>query len=162
MSSLPTTSDPQADLSSILNRLLRITIPDGRYFIGRFTCVDHQLNIVLTQAEEFRPDPKTDEEKENRDRVDAFMPKSQRGAGEGDGWGIYAKYDEDVGDVGYVQGQDRASRTLNGRVKEGRMLGMILITQKDVVTIDLIDETGNMQNGAAGGMGETRMMSDIM
>ena len=151
--SLPSTSDPKADLSHILNRLLRITVPDGRYFIGRFICVDHQLNIVLAQAEEFRPDPKTDEEKENRDRVEAFMPRSQRGAGEGEGWGIYAKYDEGNDDGQEQEGRERG---LEVRMKEGRMLGMILITKKDVVTIDLIEEVGETrsESGAAGGMGD--------
>ena len=142
---LPITDDPTADLSHILNRLLRITIPDERYFIGRFICVDHQLNIVLIQAEEFRSDPKTEEERENQEKVDKYMPKSQRGAGEGDGWGIYAKYDE----------ADGLSRGL----KEGRMLGMILITAKDVVAIDLIEEAPG--RGRAGS-GRMAMMGDIM
>jgi small nuclear ribonucleoprotein (snRNP)-like protein len=132
---LPDSADPAHNLESLLTRLLRITIPDGRYFIGRFTCVDHKVNIVLTDAEEFLPSPKTDEEKAAREVRERYFPRSQRGGGEGEGWGRYAIYDEEE--------QERG-------LKDGRMLGMILITGKDVTKIELIDEvpgTGGMSEG---------------
>lgn len=152
MMSLPTTDDPVVDLSHLLNRLLRVTIPDGRYFIGRFICVDHQMNLVLANAEEFRPDPKSEEEREERNRVDEFMPKSQRGPGEGDGWGMYAKYEEESGDGG----REREM------LKDGRMLGLVLVTGKDVVSIDLIDEAGGLGGARAGANAGMMMMGDIM
>ena len=131
---LPVSPAPAHNLESLLTRLLRITIPDGRYFIGRFTCVDHKVNIVLTEAEEFLPAPKTDQERAQRDVRERYFPKSQRGAGEGEGWGRYAIYEE-----GEIQ----------RGLKEGRILGMILITGKDVVKIELVDEVPS-----AHGMGE--------
>jgi small nuclear ribonucleoprotein (snRNP)-like protein len=132
---LPDSVQPAQNLDALLMRLLRITIPDGRYFIGRFTCVDHKVNIVLTEAEEFLPSPKTDEERAERDAREMYFPKSQRGSGEGEGWGKYARYEEGEAERG---------------LKEGRMLGMILITGKDVVKIELVDElpiTGGMAGG---------------
>ncbi|KAG2219971.1 hypothetical protein INT45_002185 [Circinella minor] len=43
-------------LRSYLNFKTRITITDGRIFIGTFVCTDKQKNIILTQTKEFRGD----------------------------------------------------------------------------------------------------------
>lgn len=50
-------SSSSAYLRSLLFKILRITIHDGRYFIGHLSCVDSSINIVLSQAEEFLPSP---------------------------------------------------------------------------------------------------------
>ena len=71
-------------LSILLDQPLRITILDNRIFIGLFICVDPQCNIILAQAEEFRP-PLDDVELERNREM--YWPKSQRGPGEGEGWG---------------------------------------------------------------------------
>ncbi|KIM32582.1 hypothetical protein M408DRAFT_32162, partial [Serendipita vermifera MAFF 305830] len=42
-----------ARLRAILGKELRITIKDGRIFIGTFACTDRDLNIVLTSVYEF-------------------------------------------------------------------------------------------------------------
>ncbi|KAI7852305.1 hypothetical protein BDC45DRAFT_192857 [Circinella umbellata] len=43
-------------LRSYLNFKTRITITDGRVFIGTFVCTDKQKNIILAQTKEFRGD----------------------------------------------------------------------------------------------------------
>ncbi|KAF8321657.1 hypothetical protein DL93DRAFT_2051684, partial [Clavulina sp. PMI_390] len=40
-------------LKSTLGEYYRISIQDGRVFIGAFTCMDKAKNIILTHAEEF-------------------------------------------------------------------------------------------------------------
>lgn len=50
-------SSPSAYLRSLLFKTLRITIKDGRYFVGHFSSVDSSANIVVSQAEEFLPSP---------------------------------------------------------------------------------------------------------
>ncbi|KJA29487.1 hypothetical protein HYPSUDRAFT_106790, partial [Hypholoma sublateritium FD-334 SS-4] len=41
----------------LLRQLLRITVTDGRIFIGTFAGTDKPLNIILINAEEFRLGP---------------------------------------------------------------------------------------------------------
>lgn len=41
-------------LTSTLNQYYRISIQDGRVFIGVFTCMDKDKNIILTSTEEYR------------------------------------------------------------------------------------------------------------
>jgi len=57
MSSTTNNADrPAVDaIKAFLHRTLRISITDGRVFLGTFSCTDKQLNIVLTNTEEFRP-----------------------------------------------------------------------------------------------------------
>jgi len=43
-----------SSIRDILQRTLRICASDGRVFIGTFVCVDKQLNIILTNTEEYR------------------------------------------------------------------------------------------------------------
>ena len=43
-----------ATVESYLQRVLRICISDNRIFLGTFVCMDKQLNIILTNTEEFR------------------------------------------------------------------------------------------------------------
>ena len=52
-------SDPPAvrDLKSLLNRTLRVTIRDGRVFLGSFAGTDKLLNILLVNTDEFRFSP---------------------------------------------------------------------------------------------------------
>lgn len=40
--------------TQFLNRSVLVHIPDGRVFSGIFTCVDDGMNLVLSQAEEWR------------------------------------------------------------------------------------------------------------
>ncbi|KDQ08198.1 hypothetical protein BOTBODRAFT_59532 [Botryobasidium botryosum FD-172 SS1] len=41
-------------LAATLSKSYRISISDGRIFIGTLACVDKQLNLVLINTEEFR------------------------------------------------------------------------------------------------------------
>lgn len=41
-------------LRSYLNFKARVTITDGRVFIGTFVCIDKQKNMILAHTEEFR------------------------------------------------------------------------------------------------------------
>ncbi|KDQ17619.1 hypothetical protein BOTBODRAFT_105534, partial [Botryobasidium botryosum FD-172 SS1] len=41
-------------LASTLSKSYRISISDGRIFIGTLACLDKQLNLVLVNTEEFR------------------------------------------------------------------------------------------------------------
>ena len=50
MASLPALSL----LKGLLRRVLRITVLDGRIFIGTFVGTDQPLNVLLVNAEEFR------------------------------------------------------------------------------------------------------------
>ena len=47
-------------VKSLLNRSMRIRTSDGRIFIGTFVCVDKQLNVVLTNTDEYRVTPRAD------------------------------------------------------------------------------------------------------
>lgn len=127
--------NPVDNLSQLLDKVLRITILDARYFIGRFTCVDSKINLVLTEAEEFLPDPQTPEEKAEREMVDRYYPKSLRSNMDGPGWGRYAKYAE-----GDAEAEVELDESGQGRLKEGRMLGMILVPGKQIVKIELMQE----------------------
>ena len=44
----------RARVCELLDRLLRITLSDGRVLVGKFTCFDKQRNILLTEAREQR------------------------------------------------------------------------------------------------------------
>ncbi|KAF9521056.1 hypothetical protein BS47DRAFT_1286270, partial [Hydnum rufescens UP504] len=49
-------------LRSTLSQYYRITIKDGRVFIGTFVCIDRERNMILTNTEEFmlgQADPNT-------------------------------------------------------------------------------------------------------
>lgn len=43
-------------LKTTLSQYYRISIQDGRIFIGVFTCIDKGKNIILTNSEEYKPD----------------------------------------------------------------------------------------------------------
>lgn len=45
-------------LKSLLNRTTRVTIRDGRVFLGTFAGTDKLLNILLLNADEFRFSPR--------------------------------------------------------------------------------------------------------
>lgn len=45
---------PVTRLKALLRRVLRITISDGRIFLGTFAGTDQPLNILLINAEEYR------------------------------------------------------------------------------------------------------------
>jgi len=83
----PSQTNAISSLTSLLHQPLRITIIDKRTFIGTFICVDPGCNIILSNAEEFRPEPTTQEEREIRENRDMYWPRSRRGPGEGEGWG---------------------------------------------------------------------------
>lgn len=40
---------------SLMGKQTRVTIADGRLFSGRLSCFDKQLNVLLNEAEESRP-----------------------------------------------------------------------------------------------------------
>jgi small nuclear ribonucleoprotein (snRNP)-like protein len=44
-------------LKTLLQKVLRITVTDGRIFIGSFVGTDQPLNILLINVEEFRVGP---------------------------------------------------------------------------------------------------------
>ncbi|KAI9090075.1 hypothetical protein DFS34DRAFT_585279 [Phlyctochytrium arcticum] len=43
-------------LRQYLNARSRVTISDGRKFVGNFVCIDKGRNMILSFAEEFHPD----------------------------------------------------------------------------------------------------------
>ncbi|KAJ3159739.1 N-alpha-acetyltransferase 38, NatC auxiliary subunit [Geranomyces michiganensis] len=43
-------------LASLLNERMRITISDGRVFVGYFMCIDRSRNTILAAADEFKND----------------------------------------------------------------------------------------------------------
>ncbi|KAG5646929.1 hypothetical protein DXG03_002005 [Asterophora parasitica] len=48
-------TDPAlTQLKTLLTRVLRVTVNDGRIFIGTFAGTDQPLNILLLNAEEYR------------------------------------------------------------------------------------------------------------
>ncbi|KAI9145256.1 hypothetical protein BKA69DRAFT_1163720 [Paraphysoderma sedebokerense] len=53
MSDLPSSPNFQK-LESYLNKKARLTVTDGRKFIGRFMCIDKHKNIILSHAEELK------------------------------------------------------------------------------------------------------------
>ncbi|WVQ76290.1 hypothetical protein IAR50_005955 [Cryptococcus sp. DSM 104548] len=99
---------PGPSLRSLVGQPLTITLTDGRILIGYFTCVDKQCNIILSNAEEFRPPPaslqakelaaaeglplvgelaeETEEERVWKNR-EKYWPKSEPFGGYGTGWG---------------------------------------------------------------------------
>ncbi|KAK7468396.1 hypothetical protein VKT23_002911 [Stygiomarasmius scandens] len=50
-------SNPIDTLKSLLRSTLRITVTDGRIFLGAFVGTDKPMNILLTETEEFRLGP---------------------------------------------------------------------------------------------------------
>ncbi|KAF5361661.1 hypothetical protein D9758_007321 [Tetrapyrgos nigripes] len=54
---MPLASDPIRALHSLLRSTLRITVTDGRIFLGAFVGTDKPMNILLTETEEFRLGP---------------------------------------------------------------------------------------------------------
>lgn len=42
-------------LRDLLQKIIRVTISDGRIFIGSFAGTDQPLNILVTNTEEYRP-----------------------------------------------------------------------------------------------------------
>jgi len=44
-----------AKLASTLGRTYRVTVQDGRVFVGIFVCIDHDGNLVLDRTSEFEP-----------------------------------------------------------------------------------------------------------
>ena len=50
-------STSHCSIRGLLQQLLRITVTDGRIFIGSFAGTDQPLNILLINAEEFRIGP---------------------------------------------------------------------------------------------------------
>jgi small nuclear ribonucleoprotein (snRNP)-like protein len=62
-----------AKLRALLGKELRITIYDGRIFLGNFACTDKGLNLVLTNVYEFSLKFKTDHLVENGRFVGMLM-----------------------------------------------------------------------------------------
>ncbi|EAQ92801.1 hypothetical protein CHGG_01036 [Chaetomium globosum CBS 148.51] len=51
--------DSRAFLERLINKNLRVTTTDSRMFWGTFVCTDHESNLILKHAYEYRhPDPK--------------------------------------------------------------------------------------------------------
>ncbi|EMD41384.1 hypothetical protein CERSUDRAFT_128121 [Gelatoporia subvermispora B] len=52
----PPTSQPESvqRLKSLLRKSVRVSINDGRIFVGTFAGTDKQLNILLVNADEYR------------------------------------------------------------------------------------------------------------
>ncbi|KAJ3023938.1 hypothetical protein HKX48_009146 [Thoreauomyces humboldtii] len=48
------TSKSLQRLQSFLNERMRVTISDGRVFIGYFMCIDSARNLILSSSEEFK------------------------------------------------------------------------------------------------------------
>ncbi|KAG9102559.1 hypothetical protein FRC06_001793 [Ceratobasidium sp. 370] len=54
-------NDKVRDLQWLLAKTLRITIQDGRSFVGTFACIDREKNIVLSSTEEYPALPRSDD-----------------------------------------------------------------------------------------------------
>lgn len=57
-----TSPDPEPSpairrLKGLLQQIIRVTVNDGRVFIGSFAGTDQALNILVINAEEYRPQP---------------------------------------------------------------------------------------------------------
>lgn len=57
--STSSTTAEQTIRSQFLHRTCLVHIPDGRVFKGTFTCIDDGMNLILSQAEEWRLHPST-------------------------------------------------------------------------------------------------------
>ncbi|GAB1521497.1 hypothetical protein RhiTH_004593 [Rhizoctonia solani] len=53
-------SDKVQELNSLLAKTLRVSIQDGRSFIGTLACIDREKNIVLSNTDEYPPPPSPD------------------------------------------------------------------------------------------------------
>ncbi|WVR08723.1 hypothetical protein IAU60_005781 [Kwoniella sp. DSM 27419] len=95
-----TPSTPRPTLQGLLGQELTLLLRDGRTFIGYLLCIDKGVNIILRDAEEFRPDyPVEDEQpaKLSQEELDRwteirrnrqmYWPRSEPFGGEGTGWG---------------------------------------------------------------------------
>ncbi|KIK66069.1 hypothetical protein GYMLUDRAFT_38544 [Collybiopsis luxurians FD-317 M1] len=56
-SSSSSPSSPIEKLRGLLSSTLRITVSDGRIFLGSFIGTDQPMNILLTDTEEYRIEP---------------------------------------------------------------------------------------------------------
>jgi N-alpha-acetyltransferase 38, NatC auxiliary subunit len=52
----PTPEEALEFLRTTLGLTYRVSIQDGRVFIGNFACIDREKNIVLSNTEEYRID----------------------------------------------------------------------------------------------------------
>nr|ODN90905.1 hypothetical protein L204_05744 [Cryptococcus depauperatus CBS 7855] len=124
-------------LQALVGQPLKITLIDSRIIMGYFTCVDKQCNIVLSDAEEFRPPPaslvakeealarggklvgelaeETQEERVWKNR-EKYWPKSEPFSGPGSGWG-------------------------------GRGLSMVCMKKSDIVKIEVEKEIWHWMGG---------------
>lgn len=67
--STPTTHRPAIDaVKALINEPMRIRTSDNRLFVGTFVCMDKQLNIVLTNTDEYRVIPGSTEKVNERGR----------------------------------------------------------------------------------------------
>ncbi|EAL18156.1 hypothetical protein CNBK1770 [Cryptococcus deneoformans B-3501A] len=104
----PSKESSRPSLRALIGQVLTITLIDGRIIKGYFTCVDKQCNVILNEAEEFRPRPasliakeqallegrpiegklaeESDEEKVWKNR-EKYWPKSEPFGGYATGWG---------------------------------------------------------------------------
>lgn len=55
-SEVPQSHSTLKRLKALLRQLLRVTVSDGRIFLGTFAGTDQPLNLLLVNAEEFRQD----------------------------------------------------------------------------------------------------------
>ncbi|KAG6901409.1 hypothetical protein C0995_012299 [Termitomyces sp. Mi166 len=53
-SEIPQSHSALIRLKAFLRRLLRVTVSDGRIFLGTFAGTDQSLNLLLVNSEEFR------------------------------------------------------------------------------------------------------------
>lgn len=42
------------EAKSMLGKLAKVEVLDGRYFIGKLYCIDHKMSIILSQCVEHR------------------------------------------------------------------------------------------------------------
>jgi len=42
------------EAKSLLGKLAKVEVVDGRYFIGKLYCIDHKMSIILSQCVEHR------------------------------------------------------------------------------------------------------------
>lgn len=67
--STTSTHRPAVDaVKALINEPMRIRTSDGRLFVGTFVCMDKQLNIVLTNTDEYRVVPGGTEKFNDRGR----------------------------------------------------------------------------------------------
>lgn len=70
--------NPVETLTSTLNTTYKISIPDGRIFIGTFICIDPQGNIILDRTTEYvkqKIEEEGEEGKKGREIGMVLIPK---------------------------------------------------------------------------------------